>query len=330
MTKFFLKLFISFLVIIITYTLILFFINFNSTKQHFTNTFQKDLKNLNIILTEPITNYLIKSDTASIKEYVNQVNLFQALWSAQYFESFRRDPLTMRDMRNEIPSFQYTYTSLTRRFESILLDFFLLTGVCGAKNKEINIGDIFLINKAIQNDSKKKFYPDIIFNHNLKESSIESFGKVINSYSSDIEGELIDMESAYFLEAAQFFSSPHKSHVLKIVSDHLDVGNITKEFISKIIEKNLKNINEIINSLQELHNFEQKETISIEENEFLLAIKENLNLTEYMKNELFSLYKIAKVRKNFSIENLKKFLQYKAKTKQERKKYYDNLKNSLL
>ncbi len=73
MTKFFLKLFISFLVIIITYTLILFLINFNSTKQHFTQTFQKDLKNLNIILTEPITNYLIKSDTASIIEYVNQV-----------------------------------------------------------------------------------------------------------------------------------------------------------------------------------------------------------------------------------------------------------------
>ncbi len=209
-------------------------------------------------------------------------------------------------------------------------DFFLLTGVCGAKNKEINIGDIFLINKAIQNDSKKKFYPDIIFNHNLKENSIESFGKVINSYSSDIEGELIDMESAYFLEAAQFFSSPHKSHVLKIVSDHLDVKNITKDFISEIVEKNLKNINDIINTLQELHNFEQKETISIEENKVLLAIKENLNLTEYMKNELFSLYKIAKVRKNFSIENLKEFSQYKAKTKQERKKYYDKLKNALL
>lgn len=73
MTKFFLKLFISFLIIIITYTLILFLINFNSTKQHFTETFQKDLKNLNIILTEPITNYLIKSDTTSIIEYVNQV-----------------------------------------------------------------------------------------------------------------------------------------------------------------------------------------------------------------------------------------------------------------
>ncbi len=73
MTKFFLKLFISFLVIIITYTLILFLINFNSTKQHFTETFQKDLKNLNIILTEPITNYLINSDTTAIIQYVNQV-----------------------------------------------------------------------------------------------------------------------------------------------------------------------------------------------------------------------------------------------------------------
>lgn len=73
MTKFLLKLFISFLVIIITYTIILFLINFNSTKQHFTENFQKDLKNLNIILKDPITNFLIKSDTNSIKEYVNDI-----------------------------------------------------------------------------------------------------------------------------------------------------------------------------------------------------------------------------------------------------------------
>lgn len=73
MTKFFLKLFISFLVIIIAYTIILFLINFNSTKEHFTNTFQKDLKNLNIILAEPITKLLVDSDTNSIYEYVDNI-----------------------------------------------------------------------------------------------------------------------------------------------------------------------------------------------------------------------------------------------------------------
>lgn len=73
MTKFFLKLFVSFLVIILAYTAILFFINFRSTKQHFTNTFQKDLKNLNTILKEPITKYLINRDTAAIVNYVDDI-----------------------------------------------------------------------------------------------------------------------------------------------------------------------------------------------------------------------------------------------------------------
>lgn len=51
----------------------MFLINFNSTKQHFTENFQKDLKNLNVILKEPITNFLIKSDTSSIINYVNDI-----------------------------------------------------------------------------------------------------------------------------------------------------------------------------------------------------------------------------------------------------------------
>lgn len=73
MTKFFLKLFISFLIIIVTYTAILFIINFRSTRDHFTQTFQKDLKNLNVILTEPITEFLVKSDTQAIKNYTNKI-----------------------------------------------------------------------------------------------------------------------------------------------------------------------------------------------------------------------------------------------------------------
>ena len=73
MTKFFLKLFVSFLVIIIAYTAILLLINFKSTKLHFTETFQKDLKNLNTILAEPITNYLVNGDTAAIIKYVNDI-----------------------------------------------------------------------------------------------------------------------------------------------------------------------------------------------------------------------------------------------------------------
>ncbi len=73
MTKFFLKLFVSFLVIIVAYTAILLLINFKSTKQHFTETFQKDLKNLNTILKEPIKNYLVKADTAAIISYVNDI-----------------------------------------------------------------------------------------------------------------------------------------------------------------------------------------------------------------------------------------------------------------
>ncbi len=203
--------------------------------------------------------------------------------------------------------------------------YFLQIGIAGTRNKEYEIGNIFLINKATQNESKKVFYPDIIFTHNLKENSIESFNRVVTDPSLSLEGELIDMEAAYFLESAQFFSPPHRSQVLKVISDYLDVKNITKTFISKLIEKNLSNISHILEKLQKLLKKEKKEILSNEEIENLNKIFSILNLTEYMKNELFSLYKIKKISLEEILNEIKPPI-----TKSERKKIYERIKQKFI
>ncbi len=204
--------------------------------------------------------------------------------------------------------------------------FCLLIGVCGTKNESIPLGELFLINKAVQFNTKKRFYPDIIFGHNFKENSIESFDKIITDENIKTECELIDMESAYFLEASSIFLPPHKSHVLKIVSDHLDIRHITKEFISSIVEKNIHKIDKFIKNIEKFLSSSKREILSKEEIKVLEKISEKISLTHYMKNELFELYKMAKIKGKIKTEDLFPFLIFYPKTKIVRKNIYAQLK----
>ncbi|MGC8765862.1 MAG: hypothetical protein ACP5QT_08285 [Brevinematia bacterium] len=205
----------------------------------------------------------------------------------------------------------------------------LLIGVCGAKNKKYGIGELFLINKAIQNETKKVFYPDILFDHKIKENSIESFNRVVENIAIDSEAELIDMESAYFLEAGQIFLPPHKVFILKIISDYLEISHITKEFISSLIEKNISEIDNIIKILMGFP-LEMQDTILSEKEHYILEkISTNLSLTLYMKNELFKSYKIAKMKEKISIEKLIPFTARISKSKAERKIIYEEIKKLL-
>jgi nucleoside phosphorylase len=206
--------------------------------------------------------------------------------------------------------------------------FCLLIGVCGTKNRKYEIGEIFLINKAIQHSTKKCFYPDILFPHSLKENSIESFENVVDSTIEVIEENLVDMEAAFFLEAAQLFLSPHRTQVLKIVSDYLEIKNITKEFISKLVERRIEEIDLILKALKSFDSC-STDVVLPEEKIALENLFENLKLTYYMKKELYDLYRIAKVKNNISFDSLSQFLSIKVSSKLDREKVYERIKSLL-
>ena len=42
-------------------------------------------------------------------------------------------------------------------------DFIINIGLCGTTNRNLNIGETFLCNKIIDNDSKKTYFSDILF-----------------------------------------------------------------------------------------------------------------------------------------------------------------------
>ena len=130
-------------------------------------------------------------------------------------------------------------------------------GSCGSVN-ESDIGNIFRINKILNKDSGKSFYPDLLMVSELKEAVIESGSRI---YQKNIAGceLLFDMEAASIYEAGNLFVGPDRMHFLKVVSDAGN-SNIDATFLENVMDKNKETISCFIENLIEFRK-SQKETI---------------------------------------------------------------------
>lgn len=100
-------------------------------------------------------------------------------------------------------------------------------GIAGSSNKDIKIGTFFCINSF--------------------SSQIITVDKPITSNNSNIkENILYDMESKYFLDISLKYLDNKNIYIFKIVSDHLNGMNLSKDEIKNMI---LSNYKKVINSL---------------------------------------------------------------------------------
>ena len=105
-------------------------------------------------------------------------------------------------------------------------------GIAGCKDKSVDIGSIFCTNKQLDS---------------IAHATITTVDLPLSS-SENLKTTLVDMEANIFIDICQKFLHIDDIYVLKIVSDYLDTTIPKKEFIWKIIEKNLKNISQIVTS----------------------------------------------------------------------------------
>ncbi|MBC8400776.1 MAG: hypothetical protein H8E14_04750 [Candidatus Marinimicrobia bacterium] len=126
-------------------------------------------------------------------------------------------------------------------------------GIAGSSNFEHGVGNSFLINKIIDTNTVRKYYPDLLFKHELPEIQIATFDQIVTNAETigDYYG-LMDMEAVGFATAALTFLSPHQVVLLKIVSDHLDVDHLSATSVSKLIADEMPAIEKLIGSLQNL------------------------------------------------------------------------------
>jgi nucleoside phosphorylase len=115
-------------------------------------------------------------------------------------------------------------------FEKYDIKMAINIGIAGCKDRDIQIGTMFCTN------------------HKLKYMNYTTLTTVDTPIENekDLTTTLVDMEAEVFLSTCKEFLDTKNIYILKVVSDYLDTSIPKKEFVWKIIEKNLKNISKIV------------------------------------------------------------------------------------
>ena len=190
-------------------------------------------------------------------------------------------------------------------------------GIAGHKKEKI--GNIFLIDKITDDETKKTIYPFIFDNCKIKQKSCITYNMANFNYTNDLS----DMEVSGFFFACEKYSTKELIHSLKIISDNEKekINFSDKEIINCLI---LKKINKIDLFAKRIYNiwsnhFEKKKNIEKEINNILVSFDLTFSEKEELKKWLkIFFYSPARNEKDFInqtknfrtiIKNIKKKLE---------------------
>ena len=190
-------------------------------------------------------------------------------------------------------------------------------GVAGSKPKEYEIGTLLRIVSCKDVASGRSYYPELTLNFGIPEASIETHDRPIPSDKIDELNEpLVDMELAGALEAASQFITWDRAYSFKTVSDLLEVGCLSKEFVNDLVEKNLEAILEAIEQIQ-LYLESSSPVLDIESANFVEQVADRIRLTSSQRTKLQETIKGAEVKGLKWKDQLAPYLKSKPQSKKE-------------
>ena len=151
------------------------------------------------------------------------------------------------------------------------IGFLLNIGVCGmvpGNKTGIKIGKPLLVSRVAHEHEVAIYYPEILFEHNLKEVSLLTVSKPLyrpSSNASSPQGflhEIVDMEAYGIFRAAQPYLPPSRIHMVKVPSDELEPQSVDREMIFSLMERALHDVLALIEEMKSVlptkkHNFLQ-------------------------------------------------------------------------
>ena len=133
----------------------------------------------------------------------------------------------------------YTQALFTSVENPVLLNI----GIAG--HKDHALGSLFLIDKIIDIDSQKRYYPSLLVTPPCPTDSIQTSSKPQHQYD---KSNLCDMEASAFYETAVRFSSSELILCLKVISDNqqTSIENIQPKQVAILIAAHLSAIEELL------------------------------------------------------------------------------------
>lgn len=126
---------------------------------------------------------------------------------------------------------------------------FLNIGIAG--HKAHSLEQVFCIEKIIDSDTGRNFYPQLIVNLPCPTQTLCTVSIAKNSYPDNY---LYDMEASAFYQIAVRFSSSELVQCLKVVSDNetSKIENIDTHLVSQIIFNSIEAIEKLLSELVKL------------------------------------------------------------------------------
>ena len=269
--------------------------------------------------------YIFTAMLCEAKPVIKEYSLIKVS-EENIFDVYKNEKITLLitgiGKLNAVSGVSYLLKNQDKRYDILNL------GICGTDIKKHSIGDLILINKISDEESKRSFYPDMILKSNTKEDSLMSCNKpVTKSYLKDknFRESCFDMEAYGICYAALKFISTDRIHILKVVSDKLEGEHLTKEYIEGLIEENMNNIKMYIEKLSAKEEYTDRDILG---KSILDAVSKNLKLTQSQYYQLRDYAKYYHI-KNGNISILNKYININIQNKKQRTKIMEDLKNVL-
>ena len=200
-------------------------------------------------------------------------------------------------------------------------------GICGTVDSRTSVGDLFVVHEVRDYSSRRRYYPDILFDYNIPGAAVTTFDRPLAAGDlATIEDrlEIVDMEASGFYEAAARHFSPDKIRILKVVSDHLEGIRCTPELVTDIFAKNMDRILNVIG-----HKQEKKQLLTDADRELLGLLTEKMRFTETQKHMLLDYARAYKIRTGSDLNILRAWLETETKHKSQVKEHFETIKSLL-
>jgi len=163
---------------------------------------------------------------------------------------------------------------------------FINIGIAGGKNENSELGQIYLINKIVDDNTDLSYYPDILIKHSLAERSVTTVNKGITDGGTSYK-TLVDMEASEIFKICSKKIPVHHIAFLKIISDYMDLDamSFNPKSISSFITSNLGLIDSFLNQFKKLQDLEQP-ILSNGDGDWINLIKDQLGLTQFQYQQL--------------------------------------------
>jgi len=135
-------------------------------------------------------------------------------------------------------------------FNTSVSDIWLNIGVAG--HKDLNVGDILIVNKITDEHDETHWYPQIVFTPPCESTNLITLDKA----STDYQDSLFDMEASAFYQMAIRLGTAELIHCLKVVSDNTEqpAETVNTDKVKKIITAQINIIESVIERLTPLSN----------------------------------------------------------------------------